>query len=157
MISFRVVDWSIMSCIPLQSTIVIIWINILDDPLHWWRNSMGQLMRMKWSIESSLSRPLHNLLSSWWGWLLDWIRLVLSYRRLSHLSDRGIWWVLWWWLPPATWPCTSAICRAWPCPLPFVGPILAPLLLVELKDLELVLLEAAAPMATKTTHHSAAD
>ena len=34
MISFSVVDLSIMGCISLQLTVVIIWINIIDDPLH---------------------------------------------------------------------------------------------------------------------------
>ena len=33
-ISFWIVDLSIVSCIPLQSTIEVVGINILDDPLH---------------------------------------------------------------------------------------------------------------------------
>jgi hypothetical protein len=34
MISLWIVDLSIVSYVSLQSTIEIIWINILDDPLH---------------------------------------------------------------------------------------------------------------------------
>ena len=40
-------------------------------------------------------------------------------------------------------------------PLPF--DLAPPMLLAELEDLELVLLEAAAPMAAETAHHSTAN
>ena len=68
--------------------------------LYWWSNFMGQLWHLIWCAESFLSQPLHNLLSNWRGWLLDWIHLGSSSRRLSCLCDRGTWWLLWWWLPP---------------------------------------------------------
>ena len=99
-ISLQIVDLSIMSCISLQSTIEVIRINILNDPLHRWSNFMDRLRRLIGSIESSLSRPLHNLLSGWRAWLLDRINLILSSRLLNYLRDGGTWRLLFWWLPP---------------------------------------------------------
>jgi len=99
--------------------------------LYWWSNFMGQLWRLIWGTTSFLSQPLHHLLSNWRDWLLDWIHLGLSSRKLSCLCDRCTWWLLWWWLPPChlTLTLPPGVCRAWSCPL----------LLAELEDLGLVL------------------
>ena len=90
--------------------------------LYWWGNFMGRLWRLIWGTESFLSQPLHDLLSNWWHWLLNWILLGSSSRKLSYLCDKGTWWLLWWWLPPCRLTLTlpPSVCRAWSCP-PDVG------------------------------------
>jgi hypothetical protein len=72
---------------------------------------MGQMRHLIGSAKPPLSRLLPNLLSSWRGWLLDYIRLGLSSRKPSRLCDRGIGWLLWWWLPPVIWPCPLLLAR----------------------------------------------